>query len=152
MIGANAIIRSLALSSFVTMAAVACQPATEPAAVTVINVDVATLGLRTQEFAQDTAVAAFYAQRCAEAGVTLKGGTPQAASDAFISRMTANGYSRAQIEDATAAVDTAATGAAAVAYLEARGLAAGAGEEVLCRSARDEIDRGTPVGLLLASA
>lgn len=139
-----------ALGAFAMVGIAACQP-TPPPVVVAVNADTATLQTETRAFAQNAAIAAFYAQRCDGQGISLAGGDAAAASQAFFARMTAAGYSRGQIEAATAAVDTAATGQAAIGYLEGRGLEPGAEPGVLCRSAQDEIAQGSPVGRLLVS-
>lgn len=140
-----------ALTAFLLVGIVACQPTSTPATASLVNGDTATLQNNTQAFAQETAIAAFYAQRCEEQGIALAGGSSEAASQAFFTRMTAAGYSRSQIETASASVDTSATGQAAVSYLEGRGLQAGADANALCQSAQVEIEQGTAVGRLLVS-
>ncbi|WP_144430558.1 DUF5333 family protein [Jannaschia donghaensis] len=143
-------LKTAALTAFTALALAACQTASVPAATPAValNTDTVALQANTQSFAQDTAVAAFYAQRCADRGITLAGGSPDAASEAFFARMTAAGYSRPQIEAATASVDTGATGQAAISYLEGRGLQDG--DDRLCASARTEVSQGTAVGQLLS--
>ncbi|SDZ04010.1 hypothetical protein SAMN05444004_105140 [Jannaschia faecimaris] len=125
----------------------ACQTTPAPEA----NTDVAALQANTGAFALNTAIAAFYEQRCRAKGIALAGGSTNAASEAFFDRMIAAGYTRAQIESATALVDPASAGQAAIEYLEGRGLEPGSGADRLCRSAREEIAQGTAVGRLLAS-
>lgn len=149
MINISATLKTMSLTSFLTLGVVACQA--PPAASVPVNTDTAALQANTQDFARNTAIAAFYAQRCAGQGIALAGGSTDAASEVFFARMTAAGYSRAQIEAATGAVNAGAAGEQAIAYLETRGLQPGAGAEALCTSASSEIAQGTAVGQLLAS-
>lgn len=149
MIDISVTLKTLALASFLALGVAACQA--PPVASTPANTDTATLQANTQAFARNTAIAAFYAQRCAGQGIGLAAGSTNAASEAFFARMTAAGYSRAQIETATATVDTAAAGQSAIAYLETRGLEPGAGDAALCTSASAEIAEGTAVGQLLTT-
>ena len=127
MTGASAILKGVALTAFSVLGLTACQttPPPVPAPDIATNMDTVALQADTQAFAQNTAIAAFYSQRCDAEGIALADGSAQAASAVFFDRMIEAGYSRAQIETATAAVDTTATGQAAVAYLEERGLQPG---------------------------
>ena len=149
MIPSSSVPRIAALGAFAALALVACQ--TAPAAAPAANGDAMSLQAETDAFARDAAIAAFYAQRCAGEGVALADGTPEAAALAFEARMMAAGYDQSQITAATAAVDTAAAGQGAVAYLQARGMGSGQGDAALCDSARAERAQDTAVGRLLTA-